>query len=427
MRQFTALLAALAAVAALPGAATASTLDGTTHEYYGGRFPYARTAIEWRGDPGETNRLEVRNVLPGMVILRDASGPIAVRGDCSALADGAAICFVKGDGADLTLAGGDGDDELRVRERAPGSVLIDGGAGNDTIDVGDATGYGFRLSGGAGDDVIRGSGGNDVIDGGPGSDRIDAGEGSDSVIEDEQPYAADQLDGGAGTGDTIVYTRPDPVRVDLAAGSGGQPGGEDRLRGFEEVVGTAGDDVLLGDDGPNVFNRTSGSASAAPAGADRIDGRGGDDLLFDARGPISCGAGEDTIGSPWESALVPGDCEGVADGPQSLRLDGRRLTLTFARWETWVQRACGELVTVRDTSADRRPLARAFVRLQQRQTRTLTLRLARPALLLRVRTQTMVCRRGAAPRPYSRTGRSFLYAPFSIVPPEPLQPVAPVG
>ncbi|HEV8572563.1 MAG TPA: N-acetylmuramoyl-L-alanine amidase [Actinomycetota bacterium] len=105
------------------------------------------------------------------------------------------------------------------------------------------------LDGTPGDDILCGVGGNDVLRGGAGDDLLIGGSGTD--ISDHST---------AGSG----------VSVDIAAGvSTGQ--GTDTLMSVEGAIGSAGADVLAGDEGNN---RLTGGG-----GNDRLIGRGGNDTL----------------------------------------------------------------------------------------------------------------------------------------------------
>ena len=124
------------------------------------------------------------------------------------------------------------------------------------------------MVGGTGDDRLTSGGGQDVLHGGGGNDTLVVGTGGGT------------FDGGADV-DTISFAGiTHGVTVDLrgADRSGGGPVrlGDDagdrnvaRLRNVENVIGTAHDDRLTGDDGAN---RLDGGG-----GADRLDGGGGRD------------------------------------------------------------------------------------------------------------------------------------------------------
>lgn len=155
------------------------------------------------------------------------------------------------------------------------ALTLTGFATDDTI-VG-ATGNDV-LSGGDGNDVLVGLAGNDTLDGGNGDDLLRGGAGDDILI------------GGAGN-DTASYSDATAgVTVSLAVAgvqaTGG--GGNDTLSGFENLVGSAFNDVLTGDAGAN---RLEGGA-----GNDTLDGGNGDDVLLGGAGDdiLTGGLGIDT-------------------------------------------------------------------------------------------------------------------------------------
>ena len=82
----------------------------------------------------------------------------------------------------------------------------------------------------------------------------------------------DDLDGGVGPGDTVSYRhspRGVTVTINSTASQGDASG--DMLDGFENLIGSAYDDILTGDSDPNVIEGL--------AGADKLDGGGGTDTL----------------------------------------------------------------------------------------------------------------------------------------------------
>lgn len=156
-----------------------------------------------------------------------------------------------------------------------GIARVEGSAHGDTL-LGDAAAN--LLLGRNGSDVIDGAGGNDVIRGGAG---------------------ADELEGGAGV-DTLDYTGSAAgVTIDFAnaAASGGDAAG-DTFSGFERVLGSAQDDVLIADD----LGRQLGGG----AGADRLTGGAGRDVLVGGAGAdvMEGGAGSDTLSYATSRAYV---------------------------------------------------------------------------------------------------------------------------
>lgn len=150
-----------------------------------------------------------------------------------------------------------------------GPDVIVGGAGPNAIS---GAGGNDVICAGAGRDVVQGDRGNDTIDGGRGyRDEVDGGPGDDVVGGGPGAFDSliggvgrDRIDGGAGNHDIASYRGAGgSVAVDLGSGlvTGAE---EERLIGIEDVVGSSGEDVLLGSD----------------ATSNRLDGGPGDDRLL---------------------------------------------------------------------------------------------------------------------------------------------------
>ena len=194
--------------------------------------------------------------------------------------------ILTGDASANTLSGYGGDDTL---EGGAGADTLDGGDGIDTASYAGSAGgvvlnlaagvaYGGdaegdvltnieHLSGSAHDDILIGSSGDNDIQGGAGNDQLTGHAG------------ADVLDGGDG----IDYVRYDAstsaVNVSLATGaaSGGDATG-DILINFENLVGSAYDDVLTGDAQQNILVGLAGNDTFnGGAGADHLEGGDGID------------------------------------------------------------------------------------------------------------------------------------------------------
>lgn len=120
--------------------------------------------------------------------------------------------------ANGTSSGADGSDTLSNIENVSGSFLYDdsliGSEGNN------------QLFGVGGNDTLLGAGGNDTLNGGAGNDSLDGGTGYD-VID----YSQD----ASGVSVNLQYQR-------ATDGAGGQ----DTVMGFEEVRGSAYNDVIVG-------------------------------------------------------------------------------------------------------------------------------------------------------------------------------------
>lgn len=186
------------------------------------------------------------------------------------------------------------------------------------------------IRGGASDDILSGLGGEDILVGGAGADQLDGGAGVDtadystsiagvsvnlragtgagghaagdtligieavigSSFDDvlSGGIGANALTGGAGV-DTVDYSGAAAgVTVNLNSGVANNDGdgGADTLSGFENVVGSAFNDTLIGDAGANVL--TGG------LGVDTLVGLAGDDVLIGGGGAANAlqgGLGDD--------------------------------------------------------------------------------------------------------------------------------------
>ncbi|MBC6438279.1 MAG: hypothetical protein GDA52_09145 [Rhodobacteraceae bacterium] len=251
---------------------------------------------------------------------------------------------IQGFSGNDTLTGDDTDDTL---DGGPGNDILNGRGGDDRLDAGYGT---DSLNGGAGNDLL-GFGGDlldgeqDTVDGGPGRDRIDYTDvlyfavhvdlstglatdtdGTETVLYDivrniedivggdlddtltgdagdnhiRGDVGADTLDGRGGRDTASYYGSRAAVHVNLGgttdtdgyvtATSGDAAG--DRLRNFENLVGSSHNDTLGGDDRNNTFR--------GGAGADILDGRGGRDWAdytgSDAAVTVNLGATKDSDG-----------------------------------------------------------------------------------------------------------------------------------
>ena len=220
------------------------------------------------------------------------------------------------DGADK-LYGDDGDDTL-IGGR--GSDTLDGGAGTNTvsyegaseavnvyldpsksyINFGDAGGdtfnniqniigssYGDDLEGDINKNKIYGADGDDTLQGGAGADTLDgASVGSDSNTTD--------------LNNTLSYSNSaEAVKINLATGvvSGGDAAG-DVISHFRNIIGSAGNDTLTGDQNKNLLNGGDGKDLIDGAqGDDTLNGGAGNDILFGGEGndSLSGQGGDDTL------------------------------------------------------------------------------------------------------------------------------------
>ena len=195
------------------------------------------------------------------------------------------------DGADVLL-GLRGNDEL---QGGGGADILYGGAQHDT------------LKGGAGADTLYGGRGDDTLDGGADGDTFDGGDGSDTISyasyeDNDDPTAGIDANLKANT-----FLKGDAAGDSIAAGA---------LRSIENLIGSAGDDVLTGD---GFANKLSGGL-----GNDKLYGGGGVDTLFGSAGDdtLDGGGGDDTLrggagaadtyvfGGNWGADTIKGDTDG---------------------------------------------------------------------------------------------------------------------
>ncbi|HEX2842573.1 peroxidase family protein [Hyphomicrobium sp.] len=189
-----------------------------------------------------------------------------------------------------TLAGGDDDDTLfglagnDDLSGGSGNDYLVGGADNDTLIGNDGAdtllgGDGNdTVYGGAGDDLIEGGDGNDVITGHEGRDKINAGSGNDTVsstIGDGN----DAMDGGDGVDLLDLSALTANATVYLGVNGNGSvsstQSGHDTIKGFENVRGGSGNDVIVASNQANVLEGGDGNDifvfnTAAAANGDTI-------------------------------------------------------------------------------------------------------------------------------------------------------------
>jgi Ca2+-binding RTX toxin-like protein len=222
------------------------------------------------------------------------------------LVGGAGYDHIIGGAGQNTLLGEEGDDVIDSRG---GSGVLQGGGGNDVylvdnraISIVEAAGGGVdevRTASGAwvlqtgvevlsytgaqafagtGNDlsnVISGGGAGDVLNGLGGDDRLSGGDGDDRIAGG---WGADVLQGGAGV-DTLTYAGAAAgvdVRLHVGDTRRDGDGSSDSVREFENLIGSAFNDLLVGDGGANVLE--------GGAGADILLGFAGDDILRSGQG-----------------------------------------------------------------------------------------------------------------------------------------------
>jgi Ca2+-binding RTX toxin-like protein len=276
---------------------------------------------------------------PDVIVSGDGIDDIDGRGGDDRICSGGRPDFVEGGaGDDRIRAGGGGDSVFgaggddRIWGQAASVEALFGGRGNDRIFGGN--GSFDSLIGGPGDDLLDGGPGQDLAEffespaavhgdlvtgvvSGHGSDRLVrieglvgsrfddvllgdqrsnllVGEDGDDLIEArgsgtlagrdadllDGTFGDDTLHGGEGADIVRFEDSPDPVVVDLAAGTA-TGWGTDALSGIETVIGTEFHDTLTGDDGDNAF--------VPGLGDDVLDGEAGIDQVayFDSFEPVT--------------------------------------------------------------------------------------------------------------------------------------------
>lgn len=211
-----------------------------------------------------------------------------------------------GNAGNDNLLGGNGDD---VMEGGRGADTMDGGDGNDQVSyetssaavyINPVTIFGFTHSykGTGGDaqgdtlrsvehligshfsDVLTGTeSGQNILEGLNGNDSLNGGDEEDLLIGG---YGADSLKGGDGNDTTSYISSTGQVQINLALGigTGGDANG-DTFDSIENVFGTFGDDVLIGDASANILNGWIGDdVLRGNGGQDTIQAGTGDDIVY---------------------------------------------------------------------------------------------------------------------------------------------------
>lgn len=201
----------------------------------------------------------------------------------------------------LSVYGGSGSDVLALSQAAQGALY--GGPGRDQLAGGP---LGDAIFGGTGRDRLLGGDGRDTLQGGPGDD---------------------QIDGGPGTDLGAWWEHTMSVAIDLQKGEASAGAERDTLTSIENATGGRGDDLLVGDSGPNRL--------AGGKGDDVLAGAGGNDRLIAGGGRrdrVRCGTGRDLLLRPGLRAIGR-DCEQLsAPGTDYKDLNARPIILGARRW-----------------------------------------------------------------------------------------------
>ncbi|AGI68983.1 hemolysin-like calcium-binding domain-containing protein [Octadecabacter antarcticus 307] len=194
-----------------------------------------------------------------------------------------------GAGAD-TLYGGEGVDWVQYIG-SPEGVTVDltvDGSGFQSASGGDATGdviSGFeRVVGSDHADTLTGNDEGNYLIGGAGNDTLIGGAGADALF------------GGSGIDIASYATSATGLTVRLdGTGSTGNALG-DTFDGIENLIGSGGDDLLVGDAGANVLEGGNGDDTLiGGSGADVMHGQSGDDTVTYADSATGVGARRDGL------------------------------------------------------------------------------------------------------------------------------------
>jgi Ca2+-binding RTX toxin-like protein len=168
-----------------------------------------------------------------------------------------------------------------------------GAAGIDTfIDVEDILGspYDDVLKGNDDPTFVTGADGNDTILTRGGADRVFGGNGDDT-LDPGNDAVQDTVSGDDGFDSVSYASRSVGIQVTLANsgdGAGGTGETADVLQRVEGIIGSSGDDTLVGNDLDNLIE--------GGPGQDQLQGAGGNDTLRSQDGTadaLNCGAGFD--------------------------------------------------------------------------------------------------------------------------------------
>ena len=213
-------------------------------------------------------------------------------------------------GSSMRLEGLAGNDILTGREGndvligGAGYDQLQGGAGNDTLDGGDDGGW---LRGDAGADTLVGGNGADTLDGGEGVDSMTGGAGNDTYEIDNAGDVINESVGGGvdsvqSTVDFVLSAALENLYLD---GLGGQGLRGEGNASANTIIGTPGDDTLIGG-----------------GGADYVYGTAGDDLY------IGAGDGDTFVPNPFSGVATIDNVAAASVALGTLRMDDARVLPT---------------------------------------------------------------------------------------------------
>jgi Ca2+-binding RTX toxin-like protein len=258
--------------------------------------------------------------------------------------------LLKGASGGDFLYGGDGADQLFA---GYGADELDGGSGNDIL-AGEAAPD--IITSGDGDDLVHGGGAADTIDTGNGNDVIYSDSGSDDITAGEGDDTV-YVNNGTGSGKVDCGPGHDAIVINPYEMRGGVSNAQDlregRIRNCERVIEaepvddpSKGVKAIIADHGGARTGGVLNDNLLGGRGSDRLDGRGGDDVIWGDRhlpegghratDTLLGGFGNDTIyggrgfnriyGGPGDDYLQGGAFRNVIrgeDGDDEIRVRGK--------------------------------------------------------------------------------------------------------
>jgi Ca2+-binding RTX toxin-like protein len=259
---------------------------------------------------GGSNTIKNSGRIDGDVNLSDGDDTVtnAATGVIDALRLGNGINKVTNSGTLGYLLGGENADTITNSGRILDIVELEAG---DDIYIG--SNFSEEVRDGDGSDNIKLGGGNDTyqapagfdVESGSdldGVDFVDGGAGVDTYVVDRYSGSGGQTaiyDAVYINIDTVVHneTTVAPLHGPIAANSSTGPTGTDTVKGFENVTGSYGDDIIYGNAAANILKGGQDGSDAlfGYAGNDTLDGGIGIDALVGGLGAdkLTGGAGAD--------------------------------------------------------------------------------------------------------------------------------------
>jgi Ca2+-binding RTX toxin-like protein len=270
---------------------------------------------------------------PASVIFTLASGNFdqsaSDAGGCEIKSATEAVCALGAPLDSVLLAGMGGSDTIVATTfPATAAVVAIGGEGGDSLDGGDENEEILVDGPGSGADVLAGGIGDEALTHNGGADELLGGEGNDLFLSGSVCDGERTVGGPGRDNSSWARFKEGGAYADLGSGVAGRPaadqtlgcGGEppDSLEEVEDLEGSEGADVLIGDSSPNqLLGRTGSDAYFAGAGEDSILANSADADLA-----INCGPDDDeaTIDRPQYGDPAPVECESVFEAdPNNFR------------------------------------------------------------------------------------------------------------